>query len=82
MTTTVRIKKWGNDAAVRIPAKMLAEAGFEIDKTVELRQSRGRLIIEPIGETHFDLQSLLDGIRKDNLHDPVDNGPPLGREAW
>ena len=82
MTATVRIKKWGNGAAVRIPAKVLAEAGFEIDQTVELRQSRGRIIIEPIGNTHFNQKDLLDGIREDNLHDAVDTGPLIGREVW
>ena len=82
MVTTVRIKKWGNGAAVRIPANVLAEAGLEIDQAVELRQSRGRIIIERIEKTDFDLRDLLDGIRDDNLHDPIDTGPPLGREVW
>ena len=82
MVTTVRIKKWRNGVAVRIPANVLAEAGLEIDQAVELRQSRGRIIIERIEKTDFDLRDLLDGIRDDVLHDPIDTGPPLGREAW
>lgn len=82
MTTTVRIKKWGNSAAVCIPEKMLDEAGLEIDRPVEVRQSRGRIIIKPIGEMHFELKALLDGIRNDNLHTTIDTSPPLGREVW
>jgi antitoxin MazE len=82
MVTIVRIKKWGNSAAVRISANVLAEAGLEIDQVVELRQRRGRIIIEPIVKTDFDLKDLLDRIRDDNLHNPIDTGPPLGREAW
>jgi len=79
---TVLVKKWGNSAAVRIPANVLAEAGFEIDQRVEVRQDRGRIIIEPVRTMHFELEDLLDGIRADNLHDPVDTGPPVGREVW
>jgi antitoxin MazE len=79
---TVLVKKWGNSAAVRIPANVLAEAGLEIDQPVEVRQDRGRIIIEPVRTMHFELSDLLDRIRADNLHDPVDTGLPVGREVW
>ena len=38
---TARIRKWGNSAAVRIPAAVLAEAHIEFDQTVEIREDRG-----------------------------------------
>jgi antitoxin MazE len=80
MTNLVR--KWGNSAAVRIPAGVLAEAGLEIDQPVEIRQEAGRIIIEPVRKLRFELDDLLAGIRPDNLHDPIDTGPPVGREVW
>ena len=76
------VRKWGNSAAVRIPVGVLAEAGIEIDQPVEVRQERGRIIIEPAHATHFELASLLRQIRPGNLHEPVDTGPPVGREVW
>lgn len=79
---TVLVKKWGNSAAVRIPATVLAEAGLEIDQAVEVRQELGRIIIEPARTLRFELKDLLDAIRPDNLHDPIDTGPPVGRELW
>ena len=79
---TVLVKKWGNSAAVRIPAAVLAEAGLEIDEPVEVRQERGRIIIEPARTLRFELKDLLDAIRPDNLHDPIDTGAPVGREVW
>jgi antitoxin MazE len=79
---TVLIKKWGNSAAVRIPSGVLAEAGLEIDQPVQIRQDRGRIIIEPVRRTQFDLADLLAGIRADNLHEPIDTASPVGREVW
>ena len=80
MTNLVR--KWGNSAAVRIPAGVLAEAGLEIDQPVEIRQEAGRIIIEPVRKLRFELDNLLAEIRSDNLHDPIDTGAPVGREVW
>jgi antitoxin MazE len=79
---TALVKKWGNSAAVRIPAAVLAEAGLEIDQPVEVRQEQGRIIIEPARTLRFELNDLLDAIRPDNLHEPIDTGPPMGREVW
>jgi antitoxin MazE len=79
---SVLVKKWGNSAAVRIPAAVLAEAGLQIDQPVEVRQEHGRIIIEPARTLRFDLDDLLDAIRPDNLHAPIETGPPVGREVW
>jgi antitoxin MazE len=76
------VKKWGNSAAVRIPAALLAEAGLEIDQPVQLRSEKGRIIIEPVRKLRYDLDELVAGIRPDNVHEAVDTGPPVGREVW
>ena len=80
MTTLVR--KWGNSAAIRIPAGVLAEAGLDIDQPVEIRQEHGRIIIEPAPTLRIDLEGLLRKIRPGNLHEAVETGPPVGREVW
>ena len=82
MAMTVLVKKWGNSAAVRIPAAVLAKAGLAIDQAVEVREEQGRLIIEPARTLRFELDDLLDAICPDNLHDVVDGGAPVGREVW
>jgi antitoxin MazE len=78
----VAVKKWGNSAAVRIPADILAEAGLEIDQQVEIREERGRIVIEPLRHMRFNLRDLVDQIRPDNLHELADSGAPRGREVW
>jgi len=76
------VRKWGNSAAVRIPARILAEAGLDVDQLVEIREEHGRIIIERARERKFKLRNLIDGIRPDNLHDAVETGDPVGREIW
>jgi len=76
------VKKWGNSAAIRIPAAVLAEAGMDLDQAVGVREERGRIIIEPARRNVFSIDRLVKASRKDNLHEPVDMGPPVGRETW
>lgn len=71
----VRVQKWGNSAAVRIPAPIMKAAALSLDQTVELRAEQGRIVIEPAGRQDYDLDSLLAGITDENLHEAVDEGP-------
>jgi len=79
---SVLVKKWGNSAAVRIPATVLADAGIELDQPVEVREERGRIVIEPSRGKSFTLRKLVNAIRPSNLHEPIETGPPVGRETW
>ncbi len=74
------VKKWGNSAAVRMPAAVMEEAKLAIDQPVDVRVEDGRVVIEPL-VTKFTLDSLLAGVTPDNLHEEESFGPPVGREA-
>lgn len=76
------VKKWGNSAAVRIPASVLEAARLELDQTVDVREERGRIVIEPKHPKKFELAKLVSGITADNMHAAIDTGAPVGREAW
>jgi antitoxin MazE len=76
-----RLKKWGNSLALRIPKSLAAEAGLRYDSPVELSLMDGKLIIAPMTTPELSLDSLLMQVTKDNLHDEVDTGPAVGREA-
>lgn len=79
------VKKWGNSAAVRIPAAIMEVARIAIDQPVDVRLENGRIVIEPIlddGLAGDDLETLLAGVTDENRHDPVDFGPAAGKEAW
>jgi antitoxin MazE len=76
------VKKWGNSAAVRIPASVMQATRLDLDEAVDVREEAGRIVIEPVRQKTYDLGKLLKGITSKNQHEPVDFGPPMGKEAW
>ena len=76
------VKKWGNSAAVRIPASVMEATHLDLDEVVEVREEAGRIVIEPVRQKTYLLDDLLKGINAKNLHEPSDFGPPQGKEAW
>ncbi len=75
------IRKWGNSPALRLPAAVMKEAGYQLEQKVELIVSHGRIIIQPTDKVEYDLDALVGGISAANAHEEADFGPPLGKEA-
>ena len=80
MKSTVR--KWGNSAAVRIPASVMDAMHLDLDDVVEVREEKGRIVIEPVRQKNYFLDDLLKGITAKNLHEVVEFGQPEGKEVW
>jgi antitoxin MazE len=76
------VKKWGNSASVRIPASVMQAARLNINEPVDVREESGRIVIEPVRHKEYQLPELLKGITRANLHEEVDFGDPVGKEAW
>ncbi len=76
------VKKWGNSAAVRIPASVLEAAQVSLDQPVEVREEAGRIVIEPVRPTRYDIAALVSGITDENRHEPVGTGKAVGHEVW
>jgi antitoxin MazE len=76
------VKKWGNSAAVRIPASVMRAINIELDEVVDVREEDGRIVIEPVQQKQYDLDTLLKGITSKNQHRSVDFGAPVGKEVW
>jgi antitoxin MazE len=76
------VKKWGNSAAVRIPASVMQATSLALDEVVDVREEAGRIVIEPVQQKTYDLRKLLKGITPKNQHEAVDFGPAMGKEAW
>jgi antitoxin MazE len=76
------VRRWGNSAAVRIPASTLAAAGLKPDDPVDVREENGRIVIEKVAKGKPDIQALIDGITDDNRHEETDWGAPAGKEVW
>ena len=80
MKATVR--KWGNSAAVRIPASVMQATQLDLDEVVDVREEAGRIVIEPVRQKTYDLGKLLKGITSKNQHETIDFGPAVGKEVW
>ena len=76
------LRKWGNSAAVRIPAAVLRSTQLSLDEVVDVREEAGRIVIEPVRKKTYNLEDLLNAITPKNQHDPIDFGVPMGKEVW
>jgi antitoxin MazE len=76
------VRKWGNSAAIRIPASVMQASRLGLDEVVDVREEAGRIVIEPIRQKTYQLDELLKGITSKNQHESVDFGQPMGKEAW
>lgn len=75
------IRKWGNSPAVRINAAAMKAAAFGLEQRVTIKASKGRIVIEPADKLELKLEDLVAGISRQNLHDAVEFGAPVGKEA-
>jgi antitoxin MazE len=76
------VKTWGNSASVRSPATVMAAARLRLNRPVDIREEEGRIVIEPIRPKRYNIGEMVASITDENLHDPIDAGPPQGREVW
>ena len=75
------VKKWGNSAAIRLPAKVLNAAQVGIEQRVNVHVQGRRIVIDPAPDED-DLDTLLTQITPENVHDEVSFGPPAGKESF
>jgi antitoxin MazE len=78
----VRVQKWGNSLALRIPKPFAEEIGMDQGTPVDLSLVDGKLVVEPVSDDGPTLAQLLDGVTRRNLHEATDWGDPAGSEAW
>ena len=78
----VRIKKWGNSLALRIPVAFARETGIDSGAEVDLAIEDGRLVITPPASPPYALEELLAGVTEENLHAEINTGAVRGDEAW
>jgi antitoxin MazE len=79
MKTTAR--KWGNSLAIRVPKHVAEEAGLREKDSVEIEVHEGTLVVRPHLRRVYRLEDLLKRITPRNVHDEVDFGEAVGREA-
>ncbi len=76
-----RIQKWGNSLGLRIPKALAEDLQVGEGANVDLSAKNGCLVVVPVRQETYNLDELLGRITSKNVHDEVDCGRPLGREA-
>lgn len=72
--------QWGNSIGVRIPKELAKRAGIGVDTSVEIGEADDGIVIRPVGRKEYSLKELVKGITRQNRHDEVDFGRPVGKE--
>ena len=78
----VRVQKWGNSLAVRIPKPLAEDAEVREGTLLNLAVSEGKVVATPVHKKKYSLKQLLAKVTRKNLHAEVDFGPSVGRETW
>lgn len=77
----VRLQKWGNSLAVRVPRSFAAELGIGEGAEIDMALEEGAVVLRP-ARARYALEQLVRGITPDNRHGEVESGPSTGGEAW
>ena len=78
----VRVQKWGNSLAVRIPKPLAEDAEVKEGTVLNLAVSEGKVVATPVERKKLSLKQLLAKVTRNNLHAEVDFGRSVGRETW
>jgi antitoxin MazE len=78
----VRVRKWGNSLAIRIPKPLAEDVEVKEGTVLNLAVSEGRVVATPVQKKKISLKQLLAKVNKKNLHEEIDSGSPVGRETW
>lgn len=77
----ITVKKWGNSAAIRLPAKVVNAAQVGIEQRVEVRVEGRKIVLDPAIEED-NLDALLAQITPENIHHEIDFGLPTRKEFF
>lgn len=77
----LRVARWGNSLALRLPKLIAEQAGLDEGTAIEVTVDDGKLVVTAArsGPT---LEELVAGITPENRHGETDWGRPVGREEW
>lgn len=79
----VKVQKWGNSLALRIPKSFAEEIKLKVDSRVNLSLQDNKLVIESVDETpEYKLNELLLKVQEANIHTEYSFGKPEGKEIW
>ena len=78
----LKIQKWGNSLALRIPKAFAAQSKISENKLVNISLDNNKIVIEPIEENQYSLKKMVAEINSSNLHNEIGFGKQVGNEHW
>lgn len=78
----IKIQKWGNSLALRIPKAFAVQANLHKGSVVVVSGEGGKIILTPVKKEKITLKSLLSGITKENIHGEIGTEKRVGKEIW
>ncbi|MDZ4132313.1 MAG: AbrB/MazE/SpoVT family DNA-binding domain-containing protein [Dethiobacteria bacterium] len=79
----VKVQKWGNSLAVRIPRAFAGEINISENSSVNLTLIDGSINLKPTENIYeYRLDDLVEQVNENNLHSEYDSGKPEGKEIW
>jgi len=78
----IKIQKWGNSLALRIPKAFAFQSKIREDEYVNLTLEENKIVIEPVEGKIYSLKELVSEINKSNIHSEIDFGKQVGTEHW
>lgn len=76
----IKVAKWGNCLAVRIPKEKAIETGLSAGVTVFVEVTKNGILLRPI-RLRPTLKELVAAIKPTNRHREADLGVPVGKEV-
>ena len=77
----MKVARWGNSLAVRIPQPLAEQARLGEGDEVEVSVRDGAVIVRR-SEADLELERVVAAITPENRHDETDWGEAGGAEAW
>jgi antitoxin MazE len=77
----VKVQKWGNSLAIRIPKIYATEINVNLGALLTINREDNKLILEPKQEKEK-LEVLLSKVTAENIHEEIETGIGVGNEAW
>ncbi|MCX6356208.1 MAG: AbrB/MazE/SpoVT family DNA-binding domain-containing protein [Candidatus Aureabacteria bacterium] len=76
------VQKWGNSLALRIPNSLAKDVRLHQGSVVEVAVVDGKMVVKPKGRHKYSLVQLLRKVTKNNRHNEIGWGSPVGQEIW
>ena len=78
----IKVQKWGNSLAVRIPKAIAAQVSVTENSIVEISVDKNAVVFKRAKGKRLRLRDLVSGITKENMHSEFEWGAPVGKEIW